>query len=341
MTHDKKKKQDLGIFYTREDIAEFVFDIILLWKEKEDREHKRWEAHKPKHYPSVIDPTCGEGIFLKKAVEKGFTKPDWIFGMDIDEAVVKKWPEINLLKAFEGDEEKLKAHFFHQNGLKRIQWNQHKSEYHKKLKKEDMENEQFDLAVGNPPYGGLGLETEEFDDELIVQLANYNILPADIKKEIDYKGRQQGVLDLFDIGKSREISQKVKDRLKSFPIEVLFIDRFIQLAKPGGWVAVVIPDGILSNSNLHYVRQYIADKAKVEAIVSLPRDAFKHVGTSAKTSILFLKKHPSSPPLAKGDSGGFNYPVFLACLYKMEGPGLRQIFEQYKEFYYEGRLKSL
>ena len=330
MTHDKKKKQDLGIFYTREDIAEFVFDIILLWKEREDREQKRWESHKPKHYPSVIDPTCGEGIFLKKAVEKGFTMPDWIFGLDIDEAVVKKWPDISLLEAFRRDKEKLNAHFFHQNGLNRIQWNQHKKQYYGKLKKSDIENEQFNLVVGNPPYGGVGLETEEFNDDLIVQLENYNILPAEIKKEIVFKSKQD-TLNFFDAGKSKTINQKTKDRLKSFPIEVLFIDRFIQLAKPGGWVAIIIPDGILSNSNLHYVRQYIADNAKIEAIVSLPRDAFKHVGTSAKTSILFLKKQKTD---------NLNYPVFLASLERLENGYLTEILSQYKEFYMKQTLSK-
>jgi len=330
MTHDKKKKQDLGIFYTREDIAEFVFDIILLWKEREDREQKRWESHKPKHYPSVIDPTCGEGIFLKKAVEKGFTMPDWIFGLDIDEAVVKKWPDISLLEAFRRDKEKLNAHFFHQNGLNRIQWNQHKKQYYGKLKKQDIENEQFNLVVGNPPYGGVGLETEEFNDDLIVQLENYNILPAEIKKEIVFKSKQD-TLNFFDAGKSKTINQKTKDRLKSFPIEVLFIDRFIQLAKPGGWVAIIIPDGILSNSNLHYVRQYIADNAKIEAIVSLPRDAFKHVGTSAKTSILFLKKQKTD---------NLNYPVFLASLERLENGYLTEILSQYKEFYMKQTLSK-
>ena len=330
MTHDKKKKQDLGIFYTREDIAEFVFDIILLWKKREDREQKRWESHKPKHYPSVIDPTCGEGIFLKKAVEKGFTMPDWIFGLDIDEAVVKKWPDISLLEAFRRDKEKLNAHFFHQNGLNRIQWNQHKKQYYGKLKKQDIENEQFNLVVGNPPYGGVGLETEEFNDDLIVQLENYNILPAEIKKEIVFKSKQD-TLNFFDAGKSKTINQKTKDRLKSFPIEVLFIDRFIQLAKPGGWVAIIIPDGILSNSNLHYVRQYIADNAKIEAIVSLPRDAFKHVGTSAKTSILFLKKQKTD---------NLNYPVFLASLERLENGYLTEILSQYKEFYMKQTLSK-
>jgi type I restriction enzyme M protein len=113
---------------------------------------------------------------------------------------------------------------------------------------------------------------------------------------------------------------------------VLFIERFIQLCKEGGWIAIIIPDGILANSNMHYVREFIAENTKVEAIVSLPRDAFKHVGTSAKTSILFLKKQRTE---------NHKYPVFLASLNKMEEKGLKMISEQYKEFYYEARLKRV
>ena len=335
MTHDKKKRQDLGIFYTREEIVNFVYNILILWKEKEDKEQNRWESHKPKHYPSVIDPACGEGIFLKKAVEKGFTKPDWIFGLDIDEAVVKKWPDISLLEEFGGDKEKLNAHFFHQNGLSPIRWEQHKKEYYGKLKKEDIKNEKFNLVVGNPPYGGvgIGIVTDDFEQALI----NFEVWKRSFRKDSSANAEQMMLMET----KEDKIRKNEKERLKNFPIEVLFIDRFIQLAKPGGWIAIIIPDGILSNSNLHYVRQYIADNAKVEAIVSLPRDAFKHVGTSAKTSILFLKKkNPPTPPFVKGDSGGFDYPVFLASLEKLENGYLTEILSQYKEFYMKQTLSK-
>jgi type I restriction-modification system DNA methylase subunit len=83
---------------------------------------------------------------------------------------------------------------------------------------------------------------------------------------------------------------------------------------------------------MHYVRTFIAENTKVEAIVSLPRDAFKHVGTSAKTSILFLKKIKMKD---------YNYPVFLASLNKMEVEGLKIMSEQYREFYYEAKLKYI
>ena len=95
---EKQKKQDLGIFYTPSEVVSFVFDILNIWKEKEEKETGRWQSRK--HFPSVIDPAVGEGIFLKFALEKNFTIPKYVFGVDIDEEVKEKWVEINLLKSF-------------------------------------------------------------------------------------------------------------------------------------------------------------------------------------------------------------------------------------------------
>src|SRR3989344_5078908 len=100
---DKKRKQDLGIFYTPAEVVDFIFEILKIWKNKEDKETKRWQSHKPlAHYPSVIDPACGEGIFLKKAVESEFTGEDprykvpFVWGVDLDGTVVNQWEEISI-----------------------------------------------------------------------------------------------------------------------------------------------------------------------------------------------------------------------------------------------------
>ena len=88
---------------------------------------------------------------------------------------------------------------------------------------------------------------------------------------------------------------------------VLFIDRCLQLLKPGGRLMIVLPDGILCNSGDRYVREYImgkkdeksgqfvGGKAIVKAVISLPSDTFKLSGTGAKTSILYLQKRPADP----------------------------------------------
>ena len=334
----KKRKQDLGIYYTRPEIVDFIYDILLVWKEKEDRETSRWESHKPKHYPSVIDPACGEGIFLKKAIERKFTKPDWVFGMDIDEEIVNQWPAINLLEAFDNDESKLKAHFFHQNALLPVEWEQHTKQYYGKLKKADVRDENFNLVIGNPPYGGIGIDLSTHPTaqgiKLLDSLRSFRVFSYKNGKRNNGDKSSYELFDALIAEPSASysgvsISSKAAE---SMPIEVLFIDRFIQLCKNSGWISIIIPDGILANSNMHYVREFIADNTKIEAIVSLPRDAFKHVGTSAKTSILFLKKQKMNT---------LKYPVFLATLNKMEEKGLKMISEQYKEFYYEAKLKLI
>jgi len=83
---------------------------------------------------------------------------------------------------------------------------------------------------------------------------------------------------------------------------ILFLDRCLQLLKPGGRLLIIVPDGVLCNSGDRYVREYImgtkdeqtgqfhGGKAIVKAVISLPADAFKLSGTGAKTSILYLQK---------------------------------------------------
>ena len=323
---EKQRKQDLGIFYTRPEIVDFIYDILLVWKEEEDRHTGRWESHKPKHYPSVIDPACGEGIFLKKAIEKQFTIPKYVWGVDIDIHAKDKWQEINLLKSF-GSEADLDIHFIHQNGL--LPLNSDKILRYKRggLK-------EFDAVIGNPPYGGIGVDLSSHPTaegiKLLESLRAFRIFTYKNKKRNNGDNYVNGLFDALVAEPIATYSGINSREAESIPIEVLFIERFIQLSKEGGWIAIIIPEGILSNSNMHYVREFIADNTKVEAIVSLPRDAFKHVGTAAKTSILFLKKQ-------KMDT--MNYPVFLASLNKIGAEGLTQISEQYKEFFYEGKLK--
>jgi len=71
-------------------------------------------------------------------------------------------------------------------------------------------------------------------------------------------------------------------------VEILFLERFIQLVRPGGLVRIILPMNVFSNTTLQYVRDYILENLWVEAVVGLPRHTFG--GTSAKTAILFGQK---------------------------------------------------
>lgn len=325
---DKKRKQDLGIFYTPPEVVAFIFEILKIFKDKDADENKRWHLKNPAHYPSVIDPACGEGIFLKKAVDSGFTTPSYIWGVDIDKEVKEKWEKINLLKSF-GSKANLDFHFYHQDGLMPVP--------EKKVGHKKGGMNQYDAVVGNPPYGGMGFsslkgKSSSESMQILEHLRQFEILTY--RKRKNHKSDGQSPLwgdftwGSMSWGGGNQFPT-IKE-VESIPIEILFVDRFIQLAKPGGWIAIIIPDGILTNSNSHYVREFISDKTKIEAIVSLPREAFKNVGTSAKTSVLFLKK------LKKGEKTDYSYRVFLASAGKIDKSIFETIVKSYEKFYNAG-----
>ena len=72
--------------------------------------------------------------------------------------------------------------------------------------------------------------------------------------------------------------------------EVLFIEQDYKFLKEGGYLAIVIPDGILTNSSMQYVRTQIEDWFRIVAVVSMPQTAFMANGAGVKSSVLFLRK---------------------------------------------------
>ena len=79
--------------------------------------------------------------------------------------------------------------------------------------------------------------------------------------------------------------------------EVLLLERQIRLLEPGGRLAVVIPEGILSNKGSdRHIREFILRECIVKAVIRLPQDAFKMSEGAACTSILYaVKKNPDDP----------------------------------------------
>lgn len=71
--------------------------------------------------------------------------------------------------------------------------------------------------------------------------------------------------------------------------DILFIERCIDLLKPGGRMAIVLPDGILGNDGLEYVRQFIISNTDIVAVIDCPVESFLP-STDTKTSLLVLKK---------------------------------------------------
>ena len=113
------------------------------------------------------------------------------------------------------------------------------------------EKERFDVILTNPPFG------------------------ADVKQtELPY-------LENYELGKGKT-SRKT---------EILFLERCFDFLKwETGKLAIILPDGILTNSSLQDVRDYIERHFQILAVISLPQIAFSHFGAGVKTSILFLRK---------------------------------------------------
>jgi type I restriction enzyme M protein len=77
----------------------------------------------------------------------------------------------------------------------------------------------------------------------------------------------------FELGRNR----------KSLPLEV----------KPGGRLGIVLPDGILKNKNMSYVRSWLGQVAEIKAVISLPMETFAPFGATVKTSLCFFQKPPA------------------------------------------------
>lgn len=90
--------------------------------------------------------------------------------------------------------------------------------------------------------------------------------------------------------------------------EILFLERCWQFLKPGtGHLAIILPDGILTNHTQGYVREFIRRKFEIKAIFSLPQVTFVHYGAGVKSSILILRKKYQSEK-------DFDYTIFSAIV---------------------------
>lgn len=118
--------------------------------------------------------------------------------------------------------------------------------------------------------------------------------------------------------------------------EVLFIERCISCLRDGGVLAIVLPDGVLNNAHMDYVRRFIGDHAIVDAVISLPVRSFKAVGANSKTSVVFMhkKRHRREQQravfMAKAEEVGFERRTKLAR--KIGRNDLDSILDEYARY---------
>lgn len=128
-----------------------------------------------------------------------------------------------------------------------------------------LEPESYDVILTNPPFGSL------MTAEALARLAS------------------------FELAKGK----------KTVPLEILGLERCLQFLRPGGRLAIVMPDSMLTNRGTRYVREWLRLRAKLRAIVSLPIETFCPFGANIKTSIMFLRRWE------RGEEHSADYPVAL------------------------------
>lgn len=89
--------------------------------------------------------------------------------------------------------------------------------------------------------------------------------------------------------------------------EVLFVERCLQFLKPGGRLAIVLPNGLLNNPGLAFFRNRILAQAQLLAVVDMHRDLFQPRNDTQTSMVLLRKWAIGESEMTHGD-----YPVFMA-----------------------------
>ena len=157
----------------------------------------------------------------------------------------------------------------------------------------------FDIILTNPPFGSVVKRTEKAEG-YIEQFELRNCLG---------KGGANGGSE-GDSGTTFVDAKKGTKSIKaraSIKTEILFLERIHSFLKPGtGRVAIVLPDGILTNSSLQGVRNWLLAHFQLMAVVSLPKFAVAHYDAGVKASIVFMRR------LAEGEVVPDDCPIFMA-----------------------------
>ena len=306
--------QDVKLFNSNLDVVDDAFEYLISKSSKGEKGQYFTPRYvidmcvrmlNPQKNENMIDTACGSCGFPVHTMfyvwqqimeEKGLTqshlftseqKPpectdyvnDHVFAIDFDEKTVRVARTLNLIA---GDGQ---TNVLHLNTLDYEMWDKVTSEedwidvYNegwKKLRRLRTQRSSdfafnFDILMANPPFAGNIKETR--------------------------------IISKYELGKNTQ--GKYKSQVGR---DILFIERNLNFLKPGGRMAIVLPQGRFNNSSDKYIRDFIAEQCRILAVVGLHGNVFKpHTGT--KTSVLFVQKWDEELCPRKDD-----YPIFFATM---------------------------
>ena len=309
--------QDIKLFNNNLDVVDDAFEYLMSKAQKGEKGQYFTPRYvidmcvkmmNPTEKDTIIDTACGSSGFTvhsifkvwkdiraSKGLEPGedFTASertpdeinfvrDKVFAIDFDEKTVRVARTLNLI-AGDGQTNVLHLNTLDYSRWSEIitqeDWNDVYNAGFKKLKKlqpsgtKDYSRFQFSLVMANPPFAG------------------------DIKENT--------IISHYELGKNAAGKWQ-----KKVGRDILFIERNLNFLAPGGRMAIVLPQGRVNNSSDRYIREFIAERCRILAVVGLHGNVFKpHTGT--KTSVLLVQKWDDELCPKKDD-----YPIFFATMQK-------------------------
>lgn len=201
----------------------------------------------------IIDPACGSGGFIAYIL-KNFIKNHYhyhnIYGVDKD-LFLSRLAKIYLTLLGENE-----YHIFCENSLEAPKSWSIEAQKH-------IELNSFDCILTNPPFGAK------------IPVIGYELLS---QYKLGYYWN-----------KSKDGWVLTKNLREKQPPQILFIERIIQLLKPGGRAGIVLPEGIFGNPSDRYIWEFIRKYTSIMGIISLSQETFQP-STHTKTSIVFIEK---------------------------------------------------
>lgn len=252
---------NFGQYFTPREIVKFIVDVLPI-----------------NHDSKVLDTSCGSGGFLLYALNKIRNRATEIYpNYKSDTRQYKHWftywhdfAEKNLY-GIEISEQISRAAkmnmIIHDDGHTNVITSDGLLSAETIIEKTNNQGFRygtFDFIITNPPFGSTIRQSEK------------------------------AYLKTYQLGKREEdwlaVSARPQNTRDGQTTEVLFIEQDYKFLKEGGYLAIVLPDGVLTNGSLQYVRTQIEDWFRIVAVISMPQTAFMANGAGVKSSVLFLKK---------------------------------------------------
>ncbi len=277
-----------GQFFTPRNVVQLVAEMVQL----NSKDH-------------VADPACGSGGFLVESLRRMWAEVE-------AEAKRLKWPEketdadkqrvaIRQIRGIDKDSflaKVAKAYMavlgdgrggvFCENSLAPM------TQWHSKSA-EEVRDGTFTAILTNPPFGKKLKITEA------ATLARYDLA---------HKWKRDTKTGEF------ERTNKLSDGQSP---QILFIEKCLDLLRPGGRLGIVIPESMLCNPSHRFIVSYILSRAKIRAVITMPEDLFQPY-THAKTAVVLIEKHRADASVDE------DYPVFMAlakwCGHDSRGHGI-------------------